>query len=471
MMRKKMIWPLVFILMVCFTSIAMAESGEETVSRLDFLKNVMDIRNFELKESVSSSFQDVTDSKDIPYVEAAYNGNIICGYQGNFRPESFVTKEEAITMLVKALGDIGSVNKITESEQKNILLFDDQASISSWARPFVAYGCIKGVIPQDTRIFDPKSLLTCKEADLLIEKAKQYYTDQLTREGLNASEMLEKSAEKMDGFDTYKYNGTMNMETKVSGTIEGQAEEENIKMVVDSEGVFEKPQKIYGKSQTTIISQTDEPQKQVSEVLMNNGMMYLKAGDAEKWIKMDMNPLMQEIQKFTGNSDMMNMGLSKEQMELIGIYASYGKDATINDKEHYVIDVYVDEDSFKKMYKGIIDKTMEMMMDQAETANNNLQQEDALTQPSPKAIAMMIENMLNNMNVRVSYKFYIDKESKCYSNMETCQSVMLDFNGITSQTVANGQYKYHGFNEKVTFPTIKDEDIQDINTAVQEPIQ
>lgn len=86
------------------------------------------------------------------YIEFAASQGIINGYPTGdgryvFQPENSVTKEEAITMLYRALkssGKLTSTEDFTASYQKVL----DQHRISSWARTYVAYGLESGILEE-----------------------------------------------------------------------------------------------------------------------------------------------------------------------------------------------------------------------------------------------------------------------------------------------------------------------------------
>lgn len=86
------------------------------------------------------------------YIEFAATQGIINGYPSGdgryyFLPENSVTREEAITMLYRALkssGKLTSTEDFTSTYQKLL----DQHRISSWSQSYVAYGLESGILEE-----------------------------------------------------------------------------------------------------------------------------------------------------------------------------------------------------------------------------------------------------------------------------------------------------------------------------------
>lgn len=297
---------------------------------------------------------------------------------------------------------------------------------------------------------------------MAMAETEEEFIQKITREGVMADQMLQNANEKMSEFETYKYTSNMNIESKVTGSMEGEELDQTVNMVTTQEGIVQKPQKVYGKSITKILGM-NEAQEQVSEILMEDGTMYMKMANAEKWIKMDLNPIMQETQKIFGKQDMGSIGLPKEQMELLGMYASFDEDAVIDGKEYYIINMAVDKDAFQKVYNQVMDK----MMDHFDEWMKLGEQEQDQPEMDMEEFKDQMKEMMGNMETEVSYKFYVDKETKLYDRMDMVQTVKMNLGEMRTTAYTKADFKYYDFNKEVVFPTINPEDVQDMNQMNQ----
>lgn len=304
-------------------------------------------------------------------------------------------------------------------------------------------------------------LLVVAFTSTAMAQSEEEFIQQLTREGIMASEMLERANEKVNQFDTYKYHGTLNISTEVLTPME---EPQDINMIMDQEGVYQKPQKAYTKSIAKFVNVSKEgmpvPPEQVSEALMEDGTMYIRTGQTDQWIKIDLNPMMKEMESLLGKKDAANIGMSKQQMEMLGMYASYDQDIQIDGKEYYVINVDVDKESFKKLYQ----QTMEHMFKYFEEIGKQKSTENdgAVPKFNSEEVQKQMQDMIEKMEMQVNYKFYIDKETKVYHVMEIAQILEMNLEEVKTQSNTQGKYEYYDFNKPVEFPVVNPEDIMEI---------
>ncbi|QEK12393.1 hypothetical protein FQB35_08390 [Crassaminicella thermophila] len=299
--------------------------------------------------------------------------------------------------------------------------------------------------------------------NIAMAQTEEEFIKQLTREGMTAAEMLDMANEKMNEFDTYKFDGVMDIKTKVVGVIEDKQVEQTINMIINQEGMFKKPQKVYVKSKTKSIG-LEENQistEKTSEVFMEDGIMYMKNDSAEKWVKIDTNPMMKEIQKLLGNNDMASVGISQKQMELYGMFAYFDKDAIIDGKEYYVINIDLANKTFKKLCKDIVNKTFEYYGKLGKAKGDS----ELNSEEDQAKIKALIQEMLEKMDIKVSYKLYVNKETKIFDKMEIIQNISMNMNGMNTNTYTEGKYRYYDFNKEVVFPKINIEDVQEINNV------
>lgn len=296
---------------------------------------------------------------------------------------------------------------------------------------------------------------------------------EVTKDGLTASEMLIKASETMNNScDTFKLSGTTNTNKKVTGSMviptpdtDGNIIEEEKKIdkttsiVMIQEGIFQKPQKVYVKTTT---SPKDMPENQIhnSEVFMENGTMYMRIDKNTKWNKINIDPIMQEFQSILGNNSS-NITLTKKQMELFGMYASYDEKAVIDGNSYYVINVTMDSTALKELCSKFTDKILnQLQKSKAQTEKTN---GEIVPQMSKEKITQQLQKMFSQMNINISYKYYINQETKMYEFMDIAQTIDMDIEKLHTNIISNGKYKYYDFNKEVTFPVINIEKIKDIN--------
>jgi hypothetical protein len=141
---------------------------ESDISRQEFITLVIKALHREEDARVlqkgTSFFQDAGGSWAKGYIELAQELRIAHGDgYGNFLPLRPVSREEAVSVLVNCLG--GAV------PEGNVLEFRDSAHISEWARPAVAYAAQAGLVngfPDGS--FRPRQNLSRAEVAVIIEK-------------------------------------------------------------------------------------------------------------------------------------------------------------------------------------------------------------------------------------------------------------------------------------------------------------
>ena len=130
----------------------------ESITRRDFAIMLAQALGHSNSEPASSPFVDVADDDyGVSSIAYLYEKNIAAGdNEGKFNPNAKITRQEAATLLAKAFGATG-----TSSE-----LYNDDATIASWAKSFV-YACKEaGLMKGDagTGNFRPTSTITRAEA-------------------------------------------------------------------------------------------------------------------------------------------------------------------------------------------------------------------------------------------------------------------------------------------------------------------
>lgn len=136
---------------------------DNAVTRAEFLKILISVIGINSASGGDSGFSDVSASDwFFGYVMAAVTAGIAGGYpDGTFQPNAPITREEAAKMVVK-----GKVIDETKADATSILAaVTDAASISDWAKPFVATAIVNGLMKGDPAgAFRPMDQITRAEA-------------------------------------------------------------------------------------------------------------------------------------------------------------------------------------------------------------------------------------------------------------------------------------------------------------------
>lgn len=111
----------------------------DTVTRAEFIKMVVNALKISTGQS-GSSFADVgTDAWYAPYAAAAERSGLITGdANGCFCPNDEITRQDMVTILFRALGE--------EADESPALNFTDADSVSGYARAAVAYFTGRGIV-------------------------------------------------------------------------------------------------------------------------------------------------------------------------------------------------------------------------------------------------------------------------------------------------------------------------------------
>ncbi|MCR8660583.1 InlB B-repeat-containing protein [Paenibacillus endoradicis] len=145
---------------------------DKFISRAEFAAIIVRALGIEL-EPGTVPFSDVNQNDwYFNYVKAAYEYGIINGYSdGRFKPTDTITREEAMSMLARAM-------KITELTVKadihDLEKFSDAAQIAVWAKNDVAVTLQAGIVNgADASVLKPKSLITRAEVATMVERLLQ----------------------------------------------------------------------------------------------------------------------------------------------------------------------------------------------------------------------------------------------------------------------------------------------------------
>lgn len=138
---------------------------DNPITRADFVKWLVKASGAELAE-YAGSFADVPfDSEYAEYIQTANNLGWIAGDNGEFYPDSCLTREEMAVIIAKVLGDDADESAVPK---KN---FADAESIAGWAKSAVAICLADGIVSGDENFnFHPTDTFSRAEAAKVIAR-------------------------------------------------------------------------------------------------------------------------------------------------------------------------------------------------------------------------------------------------------------------------------------------------------------
>lgn len=147
-------------------------SPNQQITRAEFTAII--IRGLGLKPVHGNSVFSDVDSSDwySSYILTANTYGLVSGYEdGRFRPHDFITREQAMVILAKAMAMTGLKNKIDDQAEGSLERYSDAAALSSWARS-AAVDCVKsGIIGgRANGELAPSSAITRAEAAAVIRR-------------------------------------------------------------------------------------------------------------------------------------------------------------------------------------------------------------------------------------------------------------------------------------------------------------
>ncbi len=143
---------------------------KENVSRLELVKYI--VKAFGLKPEQTSRFEDLEkESEDAAYVGVAYNLGITEGIsETSFDPDSYVTREQAMTLIYRtaqlvALDEMVQISQVT----KDISLFEDYSMISDYAMDAAKWNIETGlIVGTSSNTISPKDYLTKEQISMIL---------------------------------------------------------------------------------------------------------------------------------------------------------------------------------------------------------------------------------------------------------------------------------------------------------------
>lgn len=119
-------------------------------------------------------FTDVENSDErAPYILWINDSELMCGYNGRFRPDDKITREEIATVVARYLLTTGRVEK---TDGTSLALYRDRKYISDWAREGVAQCTDCGILQGGATGFLPQDKLTRAQTATILQRLTQYET-------------------------------------------------------------------------------------------------------------------------------------------------------------------------------------------------------------------------------------------------------------------------------------------------------
>ncbi len=146
--------------------VAQENAGKNVkVTRGEFVKELVAAMDYQLSKTDTTKFDDV-DKEMVPYIEAAVTNGAADGMSDTkFGTNLNITREQAFSMLMKAMGD--------KDDGKNLASFKDANKVSKWAKGYISCACAMGIVKGDGGYIKPTSNITRSEMTSLISNFKQ----------------------------------------------------------------------------------------------------------------------------------------------------------------------------------------------------------------------------------------------------------------------------------------------------------
>ncbi len=220
-----------------------------------------------------------------------------------------------------------------------------------------------------------------------------------TRDGMTVSDLLARSTEASQTYNTYAMEGLFKMELVL--TADGKTIEEapqNMASKVSGQ-IQNDPFSVYMKQ--TVDSGIVEPEtgkelpEMIVETFMNEEKMYLKLPEQEDWLVQDM-PFTPEFWKKQQDiqSDPLKAATLMKEM---GIFLNFGNDVTVNGANYYVVNATLDMDKFKEGYQQLMGQALQGMSQTSPGGSEDMQKQ--------------IQEVFENALLDYSYSVLINKET------------------------------------------------------------
>ena len=147
---------------------AKSYAPQKTLTRAEFAKLLLSALEIEPHATAKPTFTDVKESDwYYGWVEAAAQAGIVQGDHGQFKPHDPLTREQMMTMLMRALD--GRVQIDTSMNTQEILMqYEDHDNISSWASSHIAFAVQLELVEGANGRMEPQGLTNRAQAAIVI---------------------------------------------------------------------------------------------------------------------------------------------------------------------------------------------------------------------------------------------------------------------------------------------------------------
>ena len=138
---------------------------DRNITRAEFATLI--VKALKLNSNTPAGFSDVGNGEwHYPYVNAAANAGLIAGYDGQFRPDDPITREEMAVIIARTYSFLGHTPQSGSAER-----FSDRDDISDWAYPSVDTATSAGLIAGMTvDTFVPQENATRAQAASILKR-------------------------------------------------------------------------------------------------------------------------------------------------------------------------------------------------------------------------------------------------------------------------------------------------------------
>ena len=145
---------------------------DRDITRSEFAAAIVRALGLRLEKG-AAPFRDVSvDDEYNSAIKTAAAFNLINGFEdGTFRPNAPITREQAMTIIAKAMSITGLKDKLDPAASEQLARYADGGSVAAWAQDGVAYTIEAGIVNgREGGKLAPQAFITRAEAAAIIER-------------------------------------------------------------------------------------------------------------------------------------------------------------------------------------------------------------------------------------------------------------------------------------------------------------
>lgn len=141
-----------------------AYSPDAAITRVEYIMALGKLEDANISDYEISSFTDVSNSSAyMPYIEWAVAKKIVAGYNGNFSPDDYISRQDLAAILWRYAQHAGI--DVSVGENTNILSYNDAFDVTEYAIAAMQWACGSGIIgSKPGNLIDPQGRVTRAEA-------------------------------------------------------------------------------------------------------------------------------------------------------------------------------------------------------------------------------------------------------------------------------------------------------------------